>query len=172
MKCFFLLNCLSVPYLGLRFLQHFLGACPGLWRWWFVTSLVTRCIPRPPREVILPGTNGQLDPEEGLVIPGSGVKALDAQLNWWGAGTREGRRAPPVGLVRTWIQIIGLPLEGRRGDRSPPRELWVTLSRVKLGLSGLGSQTKICETPLGIGKVEHLPDFLTNKIDRDEKQHK
>jgi hypothetical protein len=41
-KCSFLLNCLSVPYLSLRFPRHFLGTCPGLWRWWFVTSLVAR----------------------------------------------------------------------------------------------------------------------------------
>jgi hypothetical protein len=80
--------------------------------------------------------------------------------------------APSIRLVRTWIQTIGMPLGGRRGAWSPPRDPRVTLSGVKLGLSGLGNGAKVCETPLGIREVEHLLGFLISKIDQDEKQHK
>jgi hypothetical protein len=60
----------------------------------------------------------------------------------------------PIRLVTTWVQIIGLPLGGRRGDWSPPRDPLVTLPGVQPGLSGLGSGAKVYETPLGIRKVE------------------
>jgi hypothetical protein len=52
-------------------------------------------------------------------------------------------------------------------DPLPSNPVWP-----ETGLSGLGGRVKVCETPLGIREVEHLRDFLTSKIDQDEKQHK
>jgi hypothetical protein len=79
-------------------------------------------------------------------------------------------RASSFRLVRTWVQIIYLPLGGRREDFCL-RDLGVTLSWVKPGLSGLGSRAKVCETPLGIREVEHLLGFLNLKIDQDGDKH-
>jgi hypothetical protein len=44
------------------------GSLPGLWRLFFSPPLLPGAFPGPLGEVILPGANGQLDPEEGLVL--------------------------------------------------------------------------------------------------------
>jgi hypothetical protein len=71
--------------------------------------------PGPLGEVIPPGAKGQLDPEEVFVLP--------VRLGECLRGTTEPseeqepvRVVLPIRLVRTWVQIIGLPLGGRRGD--------------------------------------------------------
>jgi hypothetical protein len=52
-------------------------------------------------------------------------------------------------------------------QRPPSNTVWV-----KLGLSGLGSGAKVCETPPGIREVEYLLGFFTSKIDQDGEKHK
>jgi hypothetical protein len=71
------------------------GSLPGLWKWWFVTSFVTRAIPLDCWEKIPLGINRHLDLEEGLI------------LQWVGGRTTElvrhknqqvaGRTAPQTG---------------------------------------------------------------------------
>jgi hypothetical protein len=57
-----------------------------------------------PGEVILPGDNEQLDPEEGLILPASPgegtMKPSEAQ--------EPVRGVPPIRLVRTQVQTLGL----------------------------------------------------------------
>jgi hypothetical protein len=142
-----------------------------------------------PRESIPPGASRPVDPMEGLASP-----AAPESEFWLHKGTQRRLRnqlgAPPVRLVRTPVQIIDLPLGGRRADWSLPRDTWVIFSGVKLCLSGLGNRAKVCgnkedwtptgykthgvvrETPPGIRKDKHLPDFLNSKIDLDGEQHK
>jgi hypothetical protein len=47
----------------------------------FFASLVSRvCSPRPPGKVILPGANGQFDPEEGPVSPASQGEGCEVRV--------------------------------------------------------------------------------------------
>jgi hypothetical protein len=83
--------------------------------------------PGPPGEVIPPGTNGRFDLEEGLVLLASQGEGLGCTTK--PSEVQESvRGVPPVKLVRTRVQILGLPLSGRRGAWAPPRVTRVTLS--------------------------------------------
>jgi hypothetical protein len=64
--------------------------------------------------VIPPGSNGQFDLEEGLLLPASQDEGLGHTMEPSEA-QEPVRGAPPIKLVRTWVQILGLPLSGRRG---------------------------------------------------------
>jgi hypothetical protein len=85
---------------------------------------------------------------------------------------REPLEALPITLIGTQVQIISLPLGGRREPDHLPGDTLVALSGVKLCLSGLGSRAKVYETPAGIREVEHPLGFLTSKVDQDGEQHK
>jgi hypothetical protein len=63
-------------------------------------------------EVILPDANGQFDPEEGLVLlvsQGKGFRCTTEPSE----AQEPVRGVPPVRLVRTRVQILGLSLSGR-----------------------------------------------------------
>jgi hypothetical protein len=65
-------------------------------------------------EVILPGTNRQLDPEEGLIFLANRGEVLGHTAE--PSETQEtARGVSPVRLVRMQVQILVLPLSGRRG---------------------------------------------------------
>jgi hypothetical protein len=64
------LSQLEIPATFLR------GSLLGLWKWWFVTSLVTRVHPPDCQEKIPLSTKGQLDLEEGFVLLGSWDEGL------------------------------------------------------------------------------------------------
>jgi hypothetical protein len=95
------------------------------------------------RESVLPGASGPADPTEGLTSP-DGLYGK----SWLHKGTRRrlGNQlgASPVKLVRTCVQIIGLPLGGRREDCLSPRDTRVVLLRVKPCLSGSESGMEVC----------------------------
>jgi hypothetical protein len=96
MKCCFLQNCLSVPYLSLRFLQYFLKArLLRLQRQWFVISLVARVHPLNHQEKIPPGANGQLDLEEGFIPSASRGEGLGCTMELGDQG--EGSTALQIG---------------------------------------------------------------------------
>jgi hypothetical protein len=70
--------------------------------------------PGPPGEVILPGANGQFDPEQGLVLLVSQDEGLECTIE--PSEVQEPvREVLPIRLVRTLVQIVGLLLSGRRG---------------------------------------------------------
>jgi hypothetical protein len=67
-----------------------------------------------PGEIIRPGTNGQFDLEEGLICPLSQGEGLECTTEPSEA-QEPARGAPPVRMLRTQVQILGLPLSGRMG---------------------------------------------------------
>jgi hypothetical protein len=77
----------------------------------FSPSLLLWCVLL--EEVILPGTNGYLDLEEGLVLLASLGEGLGCTMEP-GEVQEPARGVSPIRLVRTQVQIIGLPLGGRR----------------------------------------------------------
>jgi hypothetical protein len=97
------------PLSQLEIPTTFLGnSLPGLWRWWFVTSLVAR-------------RRSHQAPTDSLIQRGIHPHG---KLGWrphmhngtqWGAGTSEGRGAVPVRLVRiqVWIQAYLRSQKGR-----------------------------------------------------------
>jgi hypothetical protein len=80
-KSCFLLNCLSVPYLSVRFLQHFLGDRPAFWRLWFVTSILLECISCTARRRSHQASMDSLIQGRDSSSQWVRVKALDAQWN-------------------------------------------------------------------------------------------
>jgi hypothetical protein len=71
--------------------------------------------------------------------------------------------ALPIRLVRTRVQIIGLPLGGRRGNwslpsRHPSNPIWDETLSLKFR-----DQAKVCETPPRIREVENLPGFQQDR---------
>jgi hypothetical protein len=79
----------------------------------FLSPLSPGCIPWPSEKVILPGTNGQFDLEEGLVLPAS---QGEGQMQVEPSEAQEPvKGAPTIRLVRTSVQTLSLPISGRRG---------------------------------------------------------
>jgi hypothetical protein len=73
-------NCLSVPYLSLRFPQRFLGECLRLQRLIFHLPCCWGASPKPLGEMIPPGANGQFDLGEGLILLESGGEGLGCTM--------------------------------------------------------------------------------------------
>jgi hypothetical protein len=65
--------------------------------------------------MILTGANVQFDPKEGFILPACLGEGLGCTLEP-GEVQEPLRGALPIILVRTHVQIIVLPLGGRRGD--------------------------------------------------------
>jgi hypothetical protein len=109
------LNCLSVPYLSLRFPQHFLGDHLGLQKWWLVTSLVTGVHPLDQWEKFI-RSQWTAWSRGGICSPGElGWRPRIHNETQWGTGTNEGREASLIRLVRTqvWIQTCLRRQKGR-----------------------------------------------------------
>jgi hypothetical protein len=145
-KYCFLKN-LGVPFPCLNVLQHFWRLLSGIWRWYFHLIVAGTLCPWLIGKAVPPGTSGPVDPMEGLAS--SGMLESKSQLHkgtWRRLGNQLG--VPPVRLVKN-PDSNNRSAFGRRGAWSPLKDPWVTLSGVKLGISGLGSRAKVCETPPG-----------------------
>jgi hypothetical protein len=64
---------------------------------------------RPPEEGNTPGTNGCFDLEEGLVFLASQGEVLECTIKH-SEVQESGSGALPIRLVRTQVQILGIPL--------------------------------------------------------------
>jgi hypothetical protein len=64
--------------------------------------------------MIPPGTNRWFDPEEELGLQASWGEGLGCTTESSEA-QEPVKGAPPIRLIGTWFQILGLPLSGRRG---------------------------------------------------------
>jgi hypothetical protein len=69
--------------------------------------------PRLLGEVIPQDTSGWFDPEEELILLASWGEVLGCTMEL-GKVQEPARGVLPIRLVRTWVQILGLPLSGRR----------------------------------------------------------
>jgi hypothetical protein len=124
-KCYFLLNCLSVPCL-FENPTKFLGALVQDSEMVFFHLPCHRgALPWPPH------ANRQFDLEERLTLLESQSEGLRCTMEP-GEAQEPVRGAPPTRLVRILVQILGLSLSGRKEAWSPPRVTWVALNESKI----------------------------------------
>jgi hypothetical protein len=91
----------------------FLGTQSGIQKWCF-SLCCWGAYPELLGEVILPSANRQFDPEKGLILPES--QSEDLRCTTEPEEMQEPARGVlTIRLLRTQVQILGLPLSGRRG---------------------------------------------------------